>query len=76
MEEKRLTMNRKPYTEPQFNEYYGDKAKEYWNEAAARSLQSTASQPTLQISAEIQASVAVGCRLSSIDGNSASALVA
>ena len=40
MEEKRLAMNGKPYTEQQFEEYYGDKAKEYWNEAAARSLQS------------------------------------
>ena len=83
MEEKRLAMNGKPYTEQQFEEYYGDKAKEYWNEAAARSLQSCestviaaehgenpASQPTLQISAEIQASVAVGGKLSSIDENS------
>ena len=40
MEEKRLAMNGKPYTEQQFEEYYGDKAKEYWIEAAARSLQS------------------------------------
>ena len=42
MEEKRRAWDGVPYTQQQFVQYYGDKANEYWNKAAAVSKQDPA----------------------------------